>query len=179
MSDGVRAVTATDPAKESKREQLYDKYDENGLDTGFRLQGEHFLNRVEELDELDPEFTQEWLKWVYGYMYNRQGLDPRTRILVVLGEAIVLGAEMQIPNHIRSAMRAGATQDEILEVILQSCIYAGMPRMMVAMKAYRKREVSASPVPGCLCSLDGSPGIAAPYSTLGYCSAGSTEGRSR
>jgi alkylhydroperoxidase/carboxymuconolactone decarboxylase family protein YurZ len=124
--------------KDAKRAKLYERYDGNGLDTGVRLQGEHFLNRVEELDELDDEFTSEWLKWVYGYMYNRTGLDPKTRILVVLGEAIVLGAEMQIPNHIRSAMRAGATQDEVLEVILQSCIYAGMPRMMVAMKAYRK-----------------------------------------
>lgn len=124
--------------KDSKRGALYARYDAESLDTGFRLQGEHFLNRVEELDELDPEFTQEWLKWVYGYMYNRTGLDPKTRILCILGEATVLGAEMQIPNHIRSAMRAGATQDEILEVILQTCIYAGMPRMMVAMKAYRK-----------------------------------------
>jgi 4-carboxymuconolactone decarboxylase len=138
MTDGVRAATEGHPDKEAKREQLYDKYDNNGLDTGFRLQGEHFLNRVEELDELDSEFTEQWLKWTYGYMYNRTALDPKTRILVVLGEAIVLGAEMQIPNHARSAMRAGATQDEILEVILQSCIYAGMPRMMRAMKIYRQ-----------------------------------------
>ena len=131
-------MTDVADAKAAKREQLYERYDTNGLDTGFRLQGQHFLNRVEELDELDSEFTDQWLKWVYGYMYNRTGLDPKTRILVVLGEAIVLGAEMQIPNHIRSAMRAGASQDAVLEVILQSCIYAGMPLMMVAMKAYRK-----------------------------------------
>lgn len=131
-------MTEFDGEKAAKRDQLYERYGPEGLDTGFRLQGQHFLNRVEELDELDSEFTGEWLRWVYGYMYNRTGLDPKIRILVVLGEAIVLGAEMQIPNHIRSAMRAGATQDEILEVILQSCIYAGMPRMMVAMKAYRK-----------------------------------------
>ena len=131
-------ATANGTDKDAKRDHLYGKYDNNGLDTGFRLQGEHFYNRVEELDELDSEFTEEWLKWVYGYMYNRKGLDPKTRILCILGEATVLGAEMQIPNHIRSAMRAGATQDEILEVILQTCIYAGMPRMMVAMKAYRK-----------------------------------------
>lgn len=128
----------TDNTREGKRAALYGRYDGNGLDTGVRLQGEHFLHRVEELDELDSEFTDQWLKWVYGYMYNRTGLDPKTRVLIVLGEAIVLGAEMQIPNHIRSAMRTGASQDEILEVILQSCIYAGMPRMMVAMRAYRK-----------------------------------------
>lgn len=131
-------MSAIDPDKDQKRRYLYERYDKDGLDTGFRLQGEHFLHRVEELDELDPEFVNQWLRWVYGYMYNRTGLDPKTRVLIVLGEAIVLGAELQIPNHIRSAMRVGATQVEILEVILQSCIYAGMPRMMVAMKAYRK-----------------------------------------
>ena len=136
--DEVKHGRTDDQTKEAKREALYARYDANGLDTGFRLQGEHFLHRVEELDELDSEFTEEWLRWVYGYMYNRNRLDPKTRVLIVLGEAIVLGAEMQIPNHIRSAMRVGATQDEILEVILQSCVYAGMPRMMVAMRAYRK-----------------------------------------
>ena len=52
MTDGVRAATAGDPAKDEKREELYGKYDNNGLDTGFRLQGQHFLNRVEELDEM-------------------------------------------------------------------------------------------------------------------------------
>jgi 4-carboxymuconolactone decarboxylase len=138
ISKGAPTQRSERTTKDAKREHLYSRYDVQGLDTGFRLQGEHFLHRVEELDELDPEFTAAWLRWVYGYMYNRTALDTRTRILVVLGEAIVLGAELQIPNHIRSAMRAGATQDEILEVILQSCIYAGMPRMMVAMKAYRK-----------------------------------------
>lgn len=134
MSDVSR-----DDAKEAKRKHLYERYNNKALDTGFRLQGEHFLHRVEEFDELDPDFTEIWLTWIYDGMYNRQDkLDEKTRILVVLGECCVLGAEMQLANHIRSAMRAGATQDEIREVILQSHIYGGIPRMVVAMKHYRK-----------------------------------------
>ena len=61
-----------------------------------------------------------------------------TRILIVLGECIVLGAEMQLANHIRSAMRAGATQEEIREVIFQSAVYGGIPKMVVAMRTYRR-----------------------------------------
>ena len=124
-------------SKEEKRQKLFDRYNNRGLETGIRLQGEHFLNRVEEFDELDQEWTDSWLTWIYDDLYNRTVLDPKTRILVVLGECCVLGAVMQIPNHIRSAMRAGATKEECLEVILQSAVYAGMPRMVVAMKAYR------------------------------------------
>jgi 4-carboxymuconolactone decarboxylase len=123
--------------KEDKREQLYARYNNTGLDTGVRLQGEHFLHRVEEFDELDPEWTEAWLSWIYDHLYNRNILDDKTRILVILGECCVLGAEMQIPNHIRSAMRAGATEKEVLEVILQSAIYGGIPKMVVAMKHYR------------------------------------------
>lgn len=124
-------------AKESKREELYARFNNTGLDTGVRLQGEHFLHRVEEFAELDPEWTDAWLTWIYDHLYNRNILDDKTRVLVILGECCVLGAEMQIPNHIRSAMRAGATEKEVLEVILQSAIYGGIPKMVVAMKHYR------------------------------------------
>lgn len=124
-------------SKDDKRAALYERYNNTGLDTGVRLQGEHFLNRVEEFHELDEEWTDAWLTWIYDHLYNRNVLDDKTRILVVLGECCVIGAEMQIPNHIRSAMRAGASDKEILEVILQSAIYGGIPRMVVAMKAYR------------------------------------------
>jgi alkylhydroperoxidase/carboxymuconolactone decarboxylase family protein YurZ len=124
-------------AKEAKRRHLWGRYNNHGLETGCRLQGEHFLHRVEELDELDPEWTEAWLTWIYDHMYNRTVLDQKTRILIVLGECCVLGAEMQIANHMRSAMRAGATKEEVLEVVLQSAIYGGMPRCMVAMKHYR------------------------------------------
>jgi len=125
-------------AKEAKRAHLYARYNNKALDTGFRLQGEHFLHRVEEFDELDPTFTEAWLTWIYDNLYNRNVLDDKTRVLIVLGECIVLGAEMQFPNHVRSAMRAGATQEEIREVIFQSAIYGGIPKMIVAMRSYRK-----------------------------------------
>lgn len=126
-----------DDAKKQKRQRLFERYNNRGLEAGIRLQGEHFLNRVEEFDELDPEWTDAWLTWIYDKLYNRTVLDDKTRILVVLGECSVLGAVRQIPNHIRSAMRVGATKEECLEVILQSAVYAGIPRMVEAMKAYR------------------------------------------
>jgi alkylhydroperoxidase/carboxymuconolactone decarboxylase family protein YurZ len=70
-------------------------------------------------------------------MYNRSVLDDRTRVLIVIGECCVLDEQIQLPNHIRSALRMGATPREILEVILQSHIYAGMPRMIKAIRTYR------------------------------------------
>jgi 4-carboxymuconolactone decarboxylase len=131
------ATRTTGQAKEAKRRYLYGKYNRKALETMERLQGEFNLRTVEEFDELDPEWTEVWLTWIYDHMYNRGKLDDRTRVLVIIGECCVADEQVQLPNHIRSALRAGATKEEIFEVILQSHIYAGMPKMIKAMRTYR------------------------------------------
>ena len=124
--------------KEAKRKMLFERYNRKALETGIRLQGEFFLRVVEELDELDPEWVEVWLTWIYDHMYNRGRLDDRTRILVIIGECCVSDELVQLPNHIRSALHAGATVDEVKEVILQSHIYAGMPKMIKAARIFRE-----------------------------------------
>ena len=42
----------------------------------------------------------------------------------------VAGEFHQAENHIRNALQHGASPREVLEVILQSTIYAGMPRFI-------------------------------------------------
>lgn len=123
--------------KEARRKDLSDRHNGRALETGQRLQGEFFLHLVDEFDQLDSEWTEVWLTWIYDHMYNRSVLDDRTRVLIVIGECCVLDEQVQLPNHIRSALRVGATPRQILEVILQSHIYAGMPRMIKAMRTYR------------------------------------------
>jgi 4-carboxymuconolactone decarboxylase len=123
--------------KAAKKQYLLNKYNRKGVETCERLQGEFNLRTIEEFDELDPEWTEVWLTWIYDHMYNRGKLDDKTRILIIIGECCVADEQVQLPNHIRSAMRAGATKEEVWEVILQSHIYAGMPKMIKAMRAYR------------------------------------------
>lgn len=128
---------STEQAKDAKRKYLLEKYNRKAVETGMRLQGEFVLRIIEEFDELDPEWTEVWLTWIYDNMYNRGRLDDRTRVLVIIGECCVSDEQVQLPNHIRSALRSGATKEEIWEVIVQSHIYAGMPKMIKAMRAYR------------------------------------------
>jgi alkylhydroperoxidase/carboxymuconolactone decarboxylase family protein YurZ len=130
----------TEPAEDpraARRAELYRRYNARALDTGQRLQGEFFLRLVEEFDDLDPDWTAGWLDWIYDTQYNRGVLDDKTRILPIVGYCVILDDQGQLPNHMRSAMRAGATPREILEIILQASIYAGMPRAVRAMRTYR------------------------------------------
>lgn len=111
-------------------EELLRKFGWEGLSTGFRLQPSHHHWTVEQLERVDEHFLKLWLDYIYAGMYTRNILDDKTRILCVIGELIVMGEFIQAENHIRNALTHGATPREILEVILQSTIYVGMPRFV-------------------------------------------------
>jgi len=111
-------------------EELLRKLGWEGLSTGFRLQPSHHHKSVEQLERVDRHFLKLWLDYIYAGMYTRGILDDRTRILCVIGELFVMGEFVQAENHIRNALLHGARPREVLEVILQSTIYAGMPRFV-------------------------------------------------
>ena len=113
-----------------RREELLRKFGWEGLSSGFRLQPSHHHRSVEQIERVDQHFLKLWLDFIYAGMYARRILDDRTRILCVIGELFVMGEFVQIENHIRNALMQGATPREVLEVILQSTIYAGMPRFV-------------------------------------------------
>jgi len=59
-------------------------------------------------------------------------LDGKTRALVKLGLAVGRQLEGATHAHVRSAMRAGATPDEIRHVVVLAVTTLGFPAMMAA-----------------------------------------------
>lgn len=106
------------------------KYGWQRLSPGLRLQPTHHVQSVARMDRVDQNFNALWLDYIYSGMYARGILDDRTRILCVVGELYVMGDVVQGENHMRNALAQGAAPREVLEVILQSTIYAGMPRFV-------------------------------------------------
>lgn len=123
---------------EATKQRLIDEYGAKGVETGTRLQSGFFVDHMAFFASLDADYTQAWVDWVYEYMYNRGILDDRTRVLCIIAECTVLDEQYNLPNHIRTALRVGARPEEILEVILQACVYAGMPRMTKALKLFNQ-----------------------------------------
>ncbi len=123
----ARARWKTPAEQVARRDELVKKYGWKRLSPGLRLQPTHHVGSAGRLDRVDQHFNRLWLDFIYAGMYSRGVLDDRTRILCVVGECFVLGEFHQAENHIRNALGAGASPREVLEVILQSTIYAGMP----------------------------------------------------
>ncbi len=123
---------------ETKKAKFIERYGPKGVESIARLQPEHIDGLVSEFDDLDPAFCETWLNHIYGNMYNRGIIPDKWRVMIVIGECVVAGEDVQIQTHIRTAIRLGATPEEVLEVILQAHVYAGMPKMINAMRIYRR-----------------------------------------
>jgi 4-carboxymuconolactone decarboxylase len=73
---------------------------------------------------------------IFGELWQRPGIDLRTRSLCTIA-AIVAGGyrDDALKNHVLGALANGATQEEILEVIVHTAVYAGLPLLGGSLRA--------------------------------------------
>lgn len=86
--------------------------------------------------ELAPDFARMAIEFSLGDLYSREGLDMRSREIVAISSLAVLGdAGPQLRIHLRAALRLGVTKAEIIEILMQSAIYAGFPAALNALSS--------------------------------------------
>lgn len=73
--------------------------------------------------------------WCWGYVWNRPGIDRRTRSMINLAMLTALNRPAELKLHVLGALNNGVTPDEIREVLLQATIYCGVPAGLDAFKA--------------------------------------------
>lgn len=119
----------TDP----RAQELARRHGWLGISTGLLVRPKEHLNVLAYIDAMDTDFAQAWERYTYQGLYGRGVLDDKTRILCIVGNCVAIGESIQIRNHMRSALHAGATPREVLEVVFQSCVHFGMPGTMAAL----------------------------------------------
>ncbi len=91
------------------------------------LSDAHVDAAIERTTPTTAAFQDLITRYAWGDIWSRPGLDRRSRSVAVLSSLIALGHHEEFAMHVRAALRNGLTRDEIVEVILQSAIYAGVP----------------------------------------------------
>ncbi len=88
-------------------------------------------------DAILPGFSRSMMEVAFGHYYTRDGLDDKTRYLATVAALAAMGGQTrpQLQVHIRNALRSGATQREVAEVINQMALYGGFPAMINALNA--------------------------------------------
>jgi 4-carboxymuconolactone decarboxylase len=102
---------------------------EQGMKVRREVLGDPHVDRAEAgKDEFTADFQDFITRYAWGDIWARPGLDRRSRSVATLAALVALGAENEVPLHVRAALRNGLSPDEIKEVILHTAVYAGVPR---------------------------------------------------
>jgi 4-carboxymuconolactone decarboxylase len=116
---------------------------QHGQDVLSRIDGHQGEAVIESLADISPALGHHVAAFAFGDIYDRPGLDPRSRQLVTIGALTAMGGcEPQLRVHIGAALNVGFTEVEVVEALLHCAVYAGFPRALNA--TFVAREVFAS-----------------------------------
>ncbi|CAH1662301.1 MULTISPECIES: carboxymuconolactone decarboxylase family protein [unclassified Chelatococcus] len=119
-----------------------------------RLIGEsNFAARDASRNTFNSDFQRISEEYAFATIWNRTGLDFKTRSLLCIASLTALGLWPQLRMHIHSALNNGSTIDELKEVVIHLSVYVGLPaaseagRMIEAVLAERGQSPATTPQP--------------------------------
>ena len=112
---------------------------EKGMKTRRKVLGDEWVDRAERnKTSFNEDFQELITRYAWDEIWNRKGLDHRTRRMLVISTMVALGRWEEYQLHVGAALRSGdLTQDDIKEVLLQAAIYCGIPAANTAFKEAR------------------------------------------
>ncbi len=114
---------------------------EKGRAMRQRLMGEAFVEKMDKTvytDETMKKFGDYATEAVFGLLWNRPGLDVKTRTLICVVSDTAMGREAELAIHLRMARREGWSEDELIEALLHLGGYVGLPLAREAIICARK-----------------------------------------
>jgi 3-oxoadipate enol-lactonase/4-carboxymuconolactone decarboxylase len=108
-------------------------------DAGIKVRREvlgdaHVDRALAQADDFSGDFQEFITRYAWGEIWDRPGLDRRTRSCVTLTALVAGGHLDELAFHTRAALRNGLTPGEIKEVLLQAAVYCGVPAANSAFK---------------------------------------------
>ncbi|WP_019428685.1 carboxymuconolactone decarboxylase family protein [Limnohabitans sp. Rim47] len=123
------------PSQQARADRIDDTTFQAGIDTRTQVMGSEFVDRAfgNATDYTLP--MQEFItRNAWGNVWQRPGLDLKTRSLVTVAMLTALGKQHELKGHVRGALNNGATPEELREVMLHATVYCGFP---AAIDAFR------------------------------------------
>ncbi len=91
------------------------------------------------LDEFDADAFELIFGFAFADVVGRKGIDLKTREMLTVA---MLGAQGTAPKqlefHMRAALKCGVAHHELVEIVYQIAVYAGVPAAMNAIAAAKK-----------------------------------------
>jgi len=85
--------------------------------------------------KLAPEFFGLVTQFVFWMFWSRPNLDLRSRSLCTVAQLAALGRTDELKGHLMGALNIGIRREELIEVLMQTACYAGVPAAVNALNA--------------------------------------------
>jgi 4-carboxymuconolactone decarboxylase len=117
-----------------------------GLATRREVLGaEHVDKSIASADDFNRPMQELVTEYCWHEIWNRPGLDRRTRSIINLAMLTALNRPHEIKLHVVGALNNGLSKAEISEVFLQTAIYCGVPAAIdsfrVAREVFKERGI--------------------------------------
>lgn len=101
---------------------------ERGLQVRREVLGAEYVDAaIKNADAFNMPMQELVTQYCWGEVWNRPGLDRRTRSLLNLAMITALNRPHELKLHVRGAINNGLSKEEISEVFVQCAIYCGVP----------------------------------------------------
>ena len=101
---------------------------EKGLKTRREVLGAEYVDQaIRNADSFNLPLQELVTEYCWNEIWNRPGLDRKTRSIVNLALLTALNRPHELKLHVKGAINNGLSKDEIAEIFLQSAIYCGVP----------------------------------------------------
>ena len=101
---------------------------EKGLKTRREVLGAEYVdNSIKNADVFNMPMQELVTEYCWNEIWNRPGLDRRTRSIINLSMITALNRPHELKLHVRGAINNGLSKEDIQEVFLQAAIYCGVP----------------------------------------------------
>ena len=124
-------MTEPNQALESSNPEAFAR----GLATRREVMGDAFVDAAfAGANAFTAPLQEHITRAAWGDVWQRPGLDRKTRSLITVAMLTALGKQNELKGHVRGALNNGATVEEIQEVLLHATVYCGVP---AAVEAFR------------------------------------------
>jgi 4-carboxymuconolactone decarboxylase len=108
---------------------------EKGLERRKQVMGEEYVAAAYgKATDFTRPIQDHITRNAWGDVWQRDGLDLKTRSLITVAFLTALGKQHELKGHVRGALNNGATPKEIQELLLHATVYCGVP---AAVDAFR------------------------------------------
>jgi 4-carboxymuconolactone decarboxylase len=109
---------------------------QQGLATRSQVMGPAFVDRAfTNANDYTLPMQEFITRNAWGNVWQRPGLDLKTRSLITVAMLAALGKQTELKGHARGALNNGATPEELREVMLHATVYCGFPAAIDAFRS--------------------------------------------